>query len=49
MASSTVDMSFHTLWEIVKDRGAWLAAIHAVAKSRTGLSNRKTTTKTTLK
>ena len=33
----SVDMSLNKLWEIVKDRGAWLAAIHGVAKSQTGL------------
>ena len=30
-------------WEIVKDRGAWCAAVHEVTKSQTGLSNRTTT------
>ena len=33
------DMSVSELWEVVKDRGAWCAAVHGVAKSQTWLSN----------
>ena len=33
-------MSLSKLWEIVKDREAWHAAVHEIAKSRTRLSNR---------
>ena len=35
----SMDVRLSELREMVMDREAWLAAIHRVAKSRTGLSN----------
>ena len=40
--TDSMNMSLSKLWEIVKDRQAWHTAVHGVAKSRTQLSDLKT-------
>ena len=41
--TDSMDMNLSKLWEMVKDREAWRAAVHGAAKTWTWLSNWKTT------
>ena len=41
----SVDMNLSKRWELMKDREAWPAAVHGVAKSWTRLSNNNVLTR----
>ena len=41
--TDSMHMSLSKLWKTVKDREAWLAAVHGVTKSGTRLSDSVTT------
>ena len=37
--TDSMDMSLSKFWEMVKDRGTWLTAVHGITKSQTGWSD----------
>ena len=37
--TDAMDMNLGRLWEVVRDREVWHAAVHGVTKSRTRLGN----------
>ena len=43
--TDAMDMNLGKLWEMVRDREAWRASVHGIAKSRTWLGDQKITKK----
>ena len=37
--TDSMNMNLNKLWEIVKDREAWCASVHGIAKSQTQISD----------
>ena len=47
--TDSMDVSLSKLWELVKDKKAWSAAVHGVTKSRTRFNDCTTTISPKLK